>query len=53
MWSAPKSGRCAGRIHANKCAIIRSDTWGFQAGKHLPVDTVAHGNKLQATATAV
>jgi hypothetical protein len=26
--------------------------WRFFAGKQLPVDTVAHGNKLQATADA-
>jgi len=41
-----------GAIRSNKSAIMRSDTWGFPAGKHLPVDTVAHGNKLQATADA-
>jgi hypothetical protein len=41
-----------GAIHSNKSAIIWSDTWGFPAGKHLPVDTVARGNKLQATADA-
>jgi hypothetical protein len=41
-----------GAICSNKCAIMLSDTWGFSAGKHLPVDTVAHGNKLQATADA-
>ena len=41
-----------GAIRSNKSAITRSDTWGFSAGKHLPVDTVAHGNKLQATADA-
>jgi hypothetical protein len=41
-----------GAIRSNKSAIMLSDTWGFSAGKHLPVDTVAHGNKLQATADA-
>jgi hypothetical protein len=41
-----------GAIHSTKCASIRSDKWGFSARKHLPVDTVAHGNKLQATAAA-
>ena len=41
-----------GAIQSNKCAIMLSDTWGFSAGKQLPVDTVAHGNKLQATADA-
>jgi len=35
-----------GAIRPNKSAIIRSDTWGFSAGKQLPVDTAAHGNKL-------
>jgi hypothetical protein len=41
-----------GANQSYKCAIMLSDTWGFSAGKHLPVDTVAHGNKLQATADA-
>jgi hypothetical protein len=41
-----------GAIRSNKSAIMLSDTWGFSAGKQLPVDTVAHGNKLQATADA-
>jgi hypothetical protein len=41
-----------GAIRSNKSAIMLSDTWGFSAGKYLPVDTVAHGNKLQATADA-
>jgi hypothetical protein len=41
-----------GAMRSNKCAIIRSDTQGFSAGKQLPVDTVAHGNKLQGTADA-
>jgi hypothetical protein len=41
-----------GAMRSNKCVIIRSDTWGFSAGKHLPVDTVAHGNKLEETADA-
>jgi hypothetical protein len=41
-----------GAIRSNKCAIMLSDTWGFSAGKHLAVDTVARGNKLQATADA-
>jgi hypothetical protein len=39
-------------ICSNNCAIIRSDTWGFSTGKQMPVDTVACGNKLQATADA-
>jgi len=41
-----------GAICSNECAIILSDTWGFFAGKQMPVDTVAHGNKLQETADA-
>jgi len=41
-----------GAIRSNKSAIMLSDTWGFSAGKHLPVDTVTRGNKLQATADA-
>jgi len=41
-----------GAIRSNKSTIMLSDTWDFSAGKHLPVDTVAHGNKLQATADA-
>jgi hypothetical protein len=41
-----------GAIRSNKSAIMLSDTWGFSAGKHLSVDTVARGNKLQATADA-
>jgi len=41
-----------GAICSNNCAIIRSDTWGFSTGKQMPVDTVARGNKLQATADA-
>jgi hypothetical protein len=41
-----------GAIRSNKSAIILSDTWGFSAGKQLPVDTVARGNKLQEAADA-
>jgi hypothetical protein len=41
-----------GAIRSNKSAIMLSDTWGFSAGKQMLVDTVAHGNKLQATADA-
>jgi hypothetical protein len=41
-----------GAIRSNKSAIMLSDTWGFSAGKQLPVDTDEHGNKLQATADA-
>jgi hypothetical protein len=41
-----------GAICSSKSAIMLSDTWGFSAGKHLPVDMVTRGNKLQATADA-
>jgi hypothetical protein len=41
-----------GAIRSNKSAIMLSDTWGFSAGKQMPVDTGARGNKLQATADA-
>jgi hypothetical protein len=41
-----------GAIRSNKSAIMQSETWGFSAGKQTPVDTDAHGNKLQATADA-
>jgi hypothetical protein len=39
-----------GAIRSNKSAIMLSDTWGFLTGKHLPVDTVGHGNKLEKAA---
>jgi hypothetical protein len=41
-----------GAIRSNKSAIMLSETWGFSAGKQMPVDTDAYGNKLQATADA-
>jgi hypothetical protein len=41
-----------GAIRSNKSAIMLSDTWGFFTGKQMPVDTVARGNKLQATVDA-
>ncbi len=41
-----------GAILSNKCAIMLSETEGrgFSAGKQLPVDTSAHGNKLEKAA---
>jgi len=43
-----------GAMRSNKSAIMLSETEGSHssARKRLSVDTVAHGNKLQATAEA-